>query len=748
MQDPRLANLMAAPDLGRVYVPLYGPSPERDARGGLVCSCPRGPACPSPAKHPVLGKWYEALGTREEARRWIGAGRNVGIATGPATGIMVVDLDDETAVSHWGELAGDLETLEVQTSKGRHVYLTIPAGVEIRNSVRGDFPGYAIDVRGLNGLAVGPGSVHISGRIYKPDGFVDGLALAPGWLVERLAKRSEEPRARLEPGGTVAEGGRNNMLISLAGTLRSRGLDDEALATMVRELNRTVCKPPLEELEVEALIRNACKFAPGEPVRLINLTRGLRLEVEPVAPPVGVQAVDEPAGDPGDGLEVAAVTFGGDGKPTAAGVARAVASTVWADNPVIYHRGTWYRYDGRRYQETPDATIRLDVARVLQGSQDLEKKSTRGFIGDTVENLAAMVQVADALELPCWAPGVAGPRRALVASNGIVDLDAYLEEREPWLLPHNPDFLATVALPYAVDPAAWSGLWEDTLDAILPPATAAATRRELQKWTGLQLIPDTSYQRAAILVGEGANGKSTVLEVIARLLGAGAYSTVSLEAFGERFELAQMVGKLANLAHEMGEIDKLAEGILKQLISAEPMTFERKFRDPFRARPTARLTFATNGLPRFADRSQGIWRRLMVFPMTETIPVERQDRALLDKLERELPGIFNWAIEGLAMLLRDGFIEGDAMATAKLDHRQAVNPVLLWLEEATEAANWSEVELGKLHEAYAGWVRQAGNQPLSRSNFERELERQGYRVVRPRLPNGTRPRIVKGLKAL
>jgi putative DNA primase/helicase len=138
----------------------------------------------------------------------------------------------------------------------------------------------------------------------------------------------------------------------------------------------------------------------------------------------------------------------------------------------------------------------------------------------------------------------------------------------------------------------------------------------------------------------------------------------------------------------------------------------------------------------------------MIFPMSETIPLERQDRALLGKLERELPGVFNWAVEGLAMLLRDGFIESDAMGSAKLDHRQSVNPVLLWLEEATEAHTANESDLSKLHESYATWVRAAGNQPLSRSNFEKELERQGYRVMRPRLANGTRPRIVRGLKAL
>src|SRR5262245_60211733 len=120
----------------------------------------------------------------------------------------------------------------------------------------------------------------------------------------------------------------------------------------------------------------------------------------------------------------------------------------------------------------------------------------------------------------------------------------------------------------------------------------------------------TDAQRMLCLVGEGANGKSVVLAGLHAMLGQDNVSTVPLEDFGRRFSMAQTLGKLANVCPEVGELDKTAEGTLKAFVSGDRMTFERKCKDGFSARPTARLVLSTNNLPRFVDRSEGVWRRL------------------------------------------------------------------------------------------------------------------------------------------
>jgi P4 family phage/plasmid primase-like protien len=333
---------------------------------------------------------------------------------------------------------------------------------------------------------------------------------------------------------------------------------------------------------------------------------------------------------------------------------------------------------------------------------------------------------------------------SIVARNGIVDVDAYLAERDDWLKPHDPDLLATVCLPFEVDPEADCPLWMSVLEKIMPDEE---TRTRLQQWFGLNMVPDISHQLAAILVGDGSNGKSTVLEILGDLVGRGNYSTVPLERFGERFDLAAMVGKSANIAHEMGEIDKAAEGVLKQLISGEEMTFERKHKDPYQARPTARLTFSTNVLPRFADRTDAIWRRLLIFPFNVKIRQEEKDYSILDKLRAELPGIFNWAIYGLELLKAHGIGESLEMSNTKARYREAVNPFLQWVDDRIDDTGLGTVETAKLHEDYRSWCGTNGYHPLAARTFESELERHFRRTVtRPRDNGGARPRVFPGLR--
>src|SRR5205807_310610 len=124
--------------------------------------------------------------------------------------------------------------------------------------------------------------------------------------------------------------------------------------------------------------------------------------------------------------------------------------------------------------------------------------------------------------------------------------------------------------------------------------------------------------------------------------------------------LASTLGKLANICAEVGELDKAAEGYLKAYTSGDAMQFERKYESSFSAMPTARLVLATNNPPRFSDKSDGVWRRLILLPLNVTIAEEERVYGM-DKREwweasGELPGILNWALEGFDRLrLQGGF---------------------------------------------------------------------------------------------
>lgn len=232
------------------------------------CTCAN-PNCTSPAKHPRTSNGVHGATCHDRAvadawRRWPDA--NVGIATGAASKLFVLDIDPR----HGGEDALDTmllkhgklpETVEVLTGGGgRHLYFRHPGDGAVPCSVGKVGPG--LDVRGDGGFVVAPPSLHASGKRYefeassRPDNAP--VSHAPAWLLG-LVRGGGADGAPTPPsewrelaGGTVAEGGRNDAVARLAGYLLRKGryVDPHVLLELVLCWNAKHCKPPLTDSEV------------------------------------------------------------------------------------------------------------------------------------------------------------------------------------------------------------------------------------------------------------------------------------------------------------------------------------------------------------------------------------------------------------------------------------------------------------------------------------------------------------------
>lgn len=165
------------------------------------CSCSDGPACPTPAKHPLLTDWTNPdnqARTPEEVRHvWGDDGNpnlNVGIITGSNSGVFVIDVDPEKGgFESWARMLRDLsggstgETRVHRTgSGGRHYFFQVPEGLDVTNSnknIKGaGYPG--IDVRGTGGFVVAPPSVTNKGDYQV---VCDApVAEAPEWLIDLI----------------------------------------------------------------------------------------------------------------------------------------------------------------------------------------------------------------------------------------------------------------------------------------------------------------------------------------------------------------------------------------------------------------------------------------------------------------------------------------------------------------------------------------------------------------------------------
>ncbi len=239
-----------------------------DAKG---CSC-GSQDCGAPGKHPRTPKGsHDATNDHEQVRKWWSKwpDANIGVATG--NGLVVVDVDPghggedgfAEAVARLGKLPDTVEA--ITGGKGRHIYLSVPEGVDVRNSASSLAEG--VDVRGAGGYVVAAPSVHASGRAYgweassRPEDVE--VAPAPAAWLEALTAR---PKLRVVPGGKgepFPEGERNTTLFKRACSMRASGFERGAILVAILAENEDRCVPPLDPAEVKGIVDSACKLPPG-----------------------------------------------------------------------------------------------------------------------------------------------------------------------------------------------------------------------------------------------------------------------------------------------------------------------------------------------------------------------------------------------------------------------------------------------------------------------------------------------------
>jgi len=188
---------------------------------------------------------------------------NIGLATGEVSGIAVIDVDVKGGAKgreSLSSLNGLPPTLTVTTpSGGWHLYYLCPqGGLRSRN---GALPG--IDLKADGGYVVAPGSV-IDGKPYEYQDAEEHIASLPEQIIEALGRsmNGSHPAPAPPVGETIIEGGRNSTLASLAGTMRRRGADADAITAALKVTNAKRCRPPLPDEEVETISASIARYPP------------------------------------------------------------------------------------------------------------------------------------------------------------------------------------------------------------------------------------------------------------------------------------------------------------------------------------------------------------------------------------------------------------------------------------------------------------------------------------------------------
>ena len=316
------------------------------------------------------------------------------------------------------------------------------------------------------------------------------------------------------------------------------------------------------------------------------------------------------------------------------------------------------------------------------------------------------------------------------------------------LSPHHEAYYSTIQLKVHYNPAAKCPRWEQFLVEVFEGDLERIAL--IQEFMGYSLVPDTRYEKALHMIGEGANGKSTLIKVWEQLLGPENISSVTLSNLKDQFHRVTLHRKLLNMAAELNSMTVNQSDYFKRIVSGDTINAAHKLKPVFSFRPYARLVFAMNRMPQVKDTSHGFYRRLILVPFNRKFEGEDADKSLSNKLLAELDGIFLWALEGLERLYQnDGFTEPQSSRKRLAGYKRANNPVVAFVEDCCELEADASTKKQDLYEQFKDYCSDSGYSAGSDNGFFKELYAAYPTLKAARLgPRGMREPHVKGIKMM
>jgi len=265
--------------------------------------------------------------------------------------------------------------------------------------------------------------------------------------------------------------------------------------------------------------------------------------------------------------------------------------------------------------------------------------------------------------------------------------------------------------------------------------------RYLQAAAGYTLTGSTEAHRAFLLFGEGSNGKSVFLAVLQHVLGD--YATTAdkhtiIETKNEQHPaaLAALEGARMVVVPELPGGRRLDADRFKALVGGDEVSARLMRQNPRTFRPRAKLWITTNSLPRVADDSDGMWRRIVPVPFTVSFTGSKIDYDLEAKLKAEAPGILAWMLDGLRIYREEGLVEPACIQAIKGEYRRGEDEIAEFLEELEiENEPTTQLSSSRMYEAYAQWAKRRGYRPITHNNLSRRLKTHGVIPTHTKLGN-------------
>lgn len=625
---------------------------------------------------------------------------NVGLLTG--NGICVLDIDKKNDVDGYKTLKkledqyGPINTFSISTpSGGKHLYFKISKTTKLPCKAGLKVDGFAnsgLDFRAERGYIVVPPSKTSVGKYEVIDPSVP-IEDCPDWLIDLVLKKNITAVNDNVPSDDIHIGNRNSSLFLTASELNRRNQDIDEALEYIRQANKKFAKP-LSDNEVNTLVKSAYSYDHQERPALTDMGNSDRL----------VLSYSE-------------------------------------DLCYIPEYKTFYFWNEAVWEPDFDGhTMRLakqvakDIAHEadeLSFSRDEEKIKAiqkHGKSSQSQRRLNAMVDLVK-VEIPLSQSELDNNDYLLGVKNGVIDL-----KKGQLNSPKREDYISKQAN-VEYDEDATCPLWEQFILDIMCQNEEMTTY--LQCLAGYILSGDCSEQGYYFLYGYGANGKTTFLNVLSKILGDYSAQINSENLMmkkhdngGPNPEIAKLVGKRLVISSEIGEGSRLNESLIKGITGQDTISCRNLYQSPFEYTPKFKLLFAGNHKPHINGTDDGVWRRTNIIKFEASFPKEKQDPRLEVKLLKESSGILNWMISGYLMWQEGGLKTPASIQKENDEYRYEQDIINLWIEECCILEGDSFMTYKKAFESYSIWAEEAKDWNMSKRSFTNKILEKGFSKIR------------------
>ena len=671
-----------------------------------------------------LKEWQKLKLATEKVQALFEPPCNVGVVLGDLSGGLVdIDLDCPAAIDLAPYILPETKMVFGRASKPRShwIYKATDPGSKI--SFAHPDGGMLVELRANGQMTVFPGSVHESGEEVVFEQNDDPAEIQ----FDQLAAYTRQLAAASLILPYWKEGQRHKLALALSGTLLFGGVIEQN----ARQL-------------LDALIAAANDEEPQDRRKCLVDTAGTVKSEQPVA---GRKELADIIGEKAAGRfcewlgftdsrdlakskKSGAVmeTFGG--PVPQSDVANAERFAARHSDKAVYcpQLKRWLVWNGSRWAvDEGGQAMRLakavarEIAHEAGEKGDKESLAWAAKVNDLLR-LRSMLSVAQS-ECEASLEAFDADPWKLNCQSGIIDLQTGEQ------LAHDPSALMRKLAPVSLDPKAECPRFVRFLERIF--AGDNELTAFLQRAIGYSLTGKTDEQCLFVLIGAGANGKSTLIRLIQDLLGDYAQQTPMETLMVTRSgsvsnDIARLEGHRFVSAVEAEAGQRLAEAKIKQLTGGDRLTARPLYSDFFEFMPQFKLWVGTNQLPVVRGMNEGIWRRFRVIPFNVTIPEAERDPNLPDKLKAELPGILNWAITGCLEWQRRGLRPPESITKATKSYRADMDLVAQFVADCCVIESKAEETVKALYAGYNAWCEENGEQPLSKRAFGQRLQELGF----------------------